>query len=139
MKKVAIIKKVDSMSGNTKTIIRKILDTFIIENSYNKYICEDMLERIVLIYLSLFEGKNYLEIEDLTKYELGIIYKIFCKGIARIYLFNEYLSKDIIIKRKVIVNEIIDFLSILTGIDTDNIRISILKDMNNYYKNRNFS
>jgi len=53
---------------------------------------EDILKRIVLVYLSLFDDKEYLEYDELKASEKNIICSIISKGIASIYVDDEYFQ-----------------------------------------------
>ena len=49
------------MNENSKRILDSLFADSIIEMEYRNRIDKDILERIVLVYLSLFDEKNHLE------------------------------------------------------------------------------
>ena len=94
--------------------------------------CKDMLERIVLIYLSLFGKREYIEIEDLTKYELSIICKIISQGICSLYVNERFLTSVTRYKKMLIIDELMEFLCIITNLEKDEIIILVIKDIRKY-------
>ena len=138
MKKVAITNKIRRMEETSRLILEEIFLESIVDISNKDFICKNMLERIVLIYLSLFGERKYIEMEDLTKYELKIICKIISKGICSIYINEKYLTPVIRYKKMLIIDELIDFMHIITNLEIDTLRILIIKDMNKFIQKKFF-
>ena len=60
------------LDKNTQEILEVLLSDAIIEMYYRYKIDKDILERIVLVYLSLFDEKNHLEYDELNLSEKNI-------------------------------------------------------------------
>lgn len=132
MKKVAIKNKINKMEEESRIILEKIFLESIMNINHKDFMCKDMLERIVLIYLSLFGKREYIEIEDLTKYELSIICKIISQGICSLYVNERYLTSVTRYKKMLIIDELMEFLCIITNLEKDEIIILVIKDIRKY-------
>ncbi len=132
MKKVAIKNKIEKMEEESRTILEKIFVEFIMDINHKEFICKDMLERIVLIYLSLFGKRDYIELEDLTRYELNIISKMIFQGICYIYIDERYLTPVNRYKKMLIISELIEFVHIITDSEKDTIKMLIIREMKKY-------
>ena len=64
--------RINNMKSSTQEVLDILITDSILEIEYRKRISKDILERIVLVYLSFFTDKNYLEYEDLSAYEKNI-------------------------------------------------------------------
>jgi len=94
MKNREIKNKIQNSNKNIWKILNNIFVDAILEIEYRKRVNEDILEQIVLVYLSLMGDKNYLEYEELEINEKNIICMILLKEIASIFVDDEYLRKE---------------------------------------------
>lgn len=138
MKKVAINDKVEIMQNESYQILEKIFIDSIIEIYTKGYICEDILGRIVLIYLSFFSSKKYINLKDLTKYELNLIFKMISKGVILLNVEGKYLTFNNKDKKKEILEDILTFLVLLTDQEYDVIKVKIWKEMRVYLERKKF-
>lgn len=135
MKNVIIKKNLKKLSNSTQEILDVLLSDSILEMSYRKRIDKDILERIVLVYLSLFEDKNLLEYEELNASEKNILCRIISKGIASIYVDDEYITKDNSKDKLIIIDDLIDLLCLLTNFDRSTIKRLVIRDIKIYFFN----
>ena len=56
--------RIEKMNKNSKEILEVLLSDAILEMNCRHRVNEDILRRIVLVYLSLFDNKDYLKFED---------------------------------------------------------------------------
>ena len=138
MKKVAINDKVEVMQNESYQILEKIFIDSIIEIYTKGYICEDILGRIVLVYLSFFSSKKYINLKDLTKYELNLIFKMISKGVILLNVEGKYLTFNNKDKKKEILEDILTFLVLLTDQEYDVIKVKIWKEMKVYLERKKF-
>lgn len=138
MKKVAINDKVEIMQNESYQILEKIFIDSIIEIYTKGYICEDILGRIVLVYLSFFSSKKYINLKDLTKYELNLIFKMISKGIILLNVEGKYLTFNNKDKKKEILEDILTFLVLLTDQEYEVIKVKIWKEMKVYLERKKF-
>lgn len=138
MKKVAINDKVEIMQNESYQILEKIFIDSIIEIYTKGYICEDILGRIVLVYLSFFSSKKYINLKDLTKYELNLIFKMISKGIILLNVEGKYLTFNNKDKKKEILEDILNFLVLLTDQEYEVIKVKIWKEMKVYLERKKF-
>jgi hypothetical protein len=138
MKKVAINDKVEIMQNESYQILEKIFIDSIIEIYTKGYICEDILGRIVLVYLSFFSSKKYINLKDLTKYELNLIFKMISKGIILLNVEEKYLTFNNKDKKKEILEDILTFLVLLTDQEYEVIKVKIWKEMKVYLERKKF-
>ena len=132
MRKVAIRNKMKLMNANSRRILESIIIEAIIDMNHKDYICKDMLERIVLMYLSLFGNRDYIEVEDLTKYEISIIG---WKGIINIYLKEEYLEPKNRNIKMLVIDELIEFISLMSELQIVAVRVLVIKSIQDYLNN----
>lgn len=135
MKNVIIKKNLKKLSNSTQEILDVLLSDSILEMSYRKRIDKDILERIVLVYLSLFEDKNLLEYEELNASEKNILCRIISKGIASIYVDDEYITKDNSKDKLIIIDDLIDLLCLLTNFNRSTIKRLVIRDIKIYFFN----
>lgn len=135
MKNVIIKKNLKKLSNSTQEILDKLLSDSILEMSYRKRIDKDILERIVLVYLSLFEDKNLLEYEELNASERNILCRIISKGIASIYVDDEYITKNNSKDKLIIIDGLIDLLCVLTNFNRSTIKRLVIRDIKIYFIN----
>lgn len=138
MKKVAINDKVEIMQNESYKILEKIFIDSVIEIYTKGYICEDILGRIVLVYLSFFSSKKYINLKDLTKYELNLIFKMISKGIILLNVEGKYLTFNNKDKKKEILEDILNFLVLLTDQEYEVIKVKIWKEMRVYLERKKF-
>ncbi len=138
MKKVAINDKVEIMQNESYQILEKIFIDSVIEIYTKGYICEDILGRIVLVYLSFFSSKKYINLKDLTKYELNLIFKMISKGIILLNVEGKYLTFNNKDKKKEILEDILNFLVLLTDQEYEVIKVKIWKEMRVYLERKKF-
>jgi len=94
---------------------------------------EDILKRIVLVYLSLFDDKEYLEYDELKASEKNIICSIISKGIASIYVDDEYITNDNAKDKLVIIDDMINLLCFLTDFNRSTIKRLVIRDIKVYF------
>lgn len=56
---------IEKMNESSKEVLQLLLSDAILEINCRHRINEDILKRIILVYLSLFDDKEYLEYEEL--------------------------------------------------------------------------
>lgn len=135
MRNVIIKKNLKKLSNSTQEILDKLLSDSILEMSYRKRIDKDILERIVLVYLSLFEDKNLLEYEELNASERNILCRIISKGIASIYVDDEYITKNNSKDKLIIIDDLIGLLCMLTNFNRSTIKRLVIRDIKIYFIN----
>ena len=135
MGNVIIKKNLKKLSNSTQEILDKLLSDSILEMSYRKRIDKDILERIVLVYLSLFEDKNLLEYEELNASERNILCRIISKGIASIYVDDEYITKNNSKDKLIIIDDLIGLLCLLTNFNRSTIKRLVIRDIKIYFIN----
>lgn len=125
--------RIEKMNKNSKEILEVLLSDAILEMNCRHRVNEDILRRIVLVYLSLFDNKDYLEFEDLRVSEKSIICKIISKGIASIYLDDEYITNENSKDKLVIIDDMIDLLCFLTDFNRSTIKRLVIRDIKIYF------
>lgn len=122
-----------ALDKNTQEVLDVLLSDAIIEMYYKNKIDKDILERVVLVYLSLFEEKNHLEYDELKLSEKNIICRIISKGIASIYVDDEYITNDILNDKLIIIDNLIDLLCFLSDLNRSTIRRLVIRDIKLYF------
>lgn len=130
MKNKLIKEKLNSMKS--KDILDQIVMDALLEIKYRKKLSEDVIERIVLTHLSFFGDINFIEYEDLTTYEKNVICRIISKGLSSIYVDDEYLTKENIKEKTIIINELINFLCVLTKLNRSTVKRLVIRDIKIY-------
>ena len=125
--------RIEKMNKNSKEILEVLLSDAILEMNCRHRVNEDILRRIVLVYLSLFDNKDYLEFEDLRVSEKSIICKIISKGIASIYLDDEYITNENSKDKLVMIDDMIDLLCFLTDFNRSTIKRLVIRDIKIYF------
>lgn len=133
MRNLEIKKQINKLNNNTKEVLGLLISDSIIEMSYRQRVDQDILERIVLVYLSLFEDKNLLEFNDLILLEKNILFRIISKGIASIYVDDEYMTIDNRENKLTMIDEMIDLLVFLTDFNRSTIRRLVIRDIKIYF------
>ena len=125
--------RIEKMNKNSKEILEVLLSDAILEMNCRHRVNEDILRRIVLVYLSLFDNRDYLEFEDLRVSEKSIICKIISKGIASIYVDDEYITNENSKDKLVIIDDMIDLLCFLTDFNRSTIKRLVIRDIKIYF------
>ena len=125
--------KISKFNASTQEILDILLADTIMEINCRSRINEDILKRIVLVYLSLFDDKEYLEYDELNLSEKNIICSIISKGIASIYVDDEYMTKDNSKDKLVIIDDMIDLLCFLTDFNRSTIKRLVIRDIKIYF------
>lgn len=133
MKNRVIKEKISKLNLSTQEILDVLLSDTIIEMNCRNRINEDILKRIVLVYLSLFDDKEYLEYDELKASEKNIIFSIISKGIASIYVDDEYITNDNAKDKLVIIDGMINLLCFLTEFNRSIIKRSVIRDIKEYF------
>lgn len=125
--------KISKFNASTQEILDILLADTIMEINCRNRINEDILKRIVLVYLSLFDDKEYLEYDELNLSEKNIICSIISKGIASIYVDDEYMTEDNSKDKLVIIDDMIDLLCFLTDFNRSTIKRLVIRDIKIYF------
>ena len=133
MKNRVIKDKISKLNVSTQEILDVLLSDTIIEMNCRNRINEDILKRIVFVYLSLFDDKEYLEYDELKASEKNIICSIISKGIASIYVDDEYITNDNSKDKLVIIDDMIDLLCFLTDFNRSTIKRLVIRDIKVYF------
>lgn len=110
-----------------------LISDSILEMEYRNRISKDILEQIALVYLSLFDEKNYFEYEKLKLSEKNIICRIISKGIASIYVDDEYITNGNSKDKLVIIDDMINLLCFLTDFNKSTIKRLVIRDIKIYF------
>lgn len=130
---IEIKNKIKELNASTQEILNELLSDTIIEMNCRKRIDEDILKRIVLVYLSLFDNKEYLEYNKLNVAEKNIICRIISKGIASIYVDDEYITNDNSKDKLVVIEDMINLLCFFTGFNKSTIKRLVIRDIKIYF------
>ena len=133
MKNRVIKEKISKLNLSTQEILDVLLSDTIIEMNCRNRINEDILKRIVLVYLSLFDDKEYLEYDELKASEKNIICSIISKGIASIYVDDEYITNDNAKDKLVIIDDMVNLLCFLTDFNRSTIKRLVIRDIKVYF------
>ena len=133
MRNNEIKNRIEKMNGNSKEILQLLLSDAILEMNCRNRVNEDILKRIILVYLSLFDDKEYLEYENLKVSEKNIINRIISKGIASIYVDDEYITDENAKDKLVIIDDLIDLLCFFTVANRSTIKRLVIRDIKIYF------
>lgn len=133
MENSLIKNKIKSLNENSQEVLEILLSDSIIEMNCRHRIDEATLKRITLIYLSWFDDKNYSEYENTKFSEKNIICRIISKGIASIYVDDEYITNDNAKDKLVIIDDLISLLCFLTDFNRSTIKRLIIRDIKVYF------
>lgn len=122
------------MNIDTQNVLELILGDAVLEMQHRKRINEDVLERIVLVYLSFFSGKNFLEYDSLNSYEKNIFCRIIAKGIASMYVDDEYIFEDNKHHKSKMIYELMLLLCYLTNLNYSTIKKLMIRDIKIYIR-----
>ena len=124
---------IEKMNENSKEILEVLLSDAILEINCRHRINEKILRRIILVYLSLFDNNDYLEYAELKVSEKNIINRIISKGIASIYVDDEYITNDNAKDKLIIIDDLIDLLCFFTGANRSTIKRLVIRDIKIYF------
>lgn len=133
VKNKIIVYRIKQMQDTSQQVLKLLLSDSILEIKYRNRIDEDILERIVLVYLSFFEEENYLEYDELKLSEKNIVCRIISKGIASIYVDDEYITKNNYKDKLVIIEDMIDLLCFLTDFNRSTVKRLVIRDIKIYF------
>lgn len=125
--------KINKLNINTREILDILISDSILEMKYRNRMGKDILERVALVYLSIFDEKNLLEYDELKSIEKNIICRIISKGIASIYVDDEYITNDNSKDKLVIIDDMIDLLCFLTGFNRSTVKRLVIRDIKIYF------
>ena len=125
--------RIEKMKESSKEILQLLLSDAIFEMNCRNRVNEDILKRIVLVYLSLFDDKEYLEYDKLKISEKNIICRIISKGIASIYVDDEYITDENAKDKLVIIDDLIDLLCFFTDANRSTIKRLVIRDIKIYF------
>lgn len=133
MKNSLIKNKIKNLNENSQEVLEILLSDSIIEMNCRHRIDEATLRRIVLIYLSWFDDINYSEYQNSKFSEKSIICRIISKGIASIYVDDEYITNDNAKDKLVIIDDLINLLCFLTECNRSTIKRLVIRDIKVYF------
>lgn len=133
MENSKIKNKINELDISSQEVLRLLLSDAILEMSYRNRVSKDVLRRIVLVYLSFFDDENYLEYEKLKLSERNIICRIISKGIASIYVDDEYITKKNTMNKLVIIDDLIELLCFLTEFNKSTVKRLVVRDIKIYF------
>ena len=135
IKNLEIKNKIKKLNKSSQEVLEILLSDAIIEMNCRERIGEDVLKRIVLVYLSLFDEINYKEYDELKLSEKNIICKIISKGIASIYVDDEYITDDNAREKLIIIDDLISLLCFLTSYSKTIVKRLVIRDIKVYFYN----
>ena len=133
IKNLEIKNKIKKLNKSSQEVLEILLSDAIIEMNCRERIGEDVLKRIVLVYLSLFDEINYKEYDELKLSEKNIICKIISKGIASIYVDDEYITDDNAREKLIIIDDLISLLCFLTSYSKTIVKRLVIRDIKVYF------
>ena len=133
MENLKIKNKIQELENSSQEVLQLLLSDSILEIACRHRVSEDILRRIVLVYLSLFGEENYFEYDDLNLKEKNVICRIISKGIASIYVDKEYITDDNANDRLVIMDDLISLLCFLTDFNKSTIKRLVIRDIKIYF------
>ena len=133
MENIKIKNKIKELNNSSQEVLQLLLSDSILEIACRHRVSEDILRRIVLVYLSLFGEENYFEYDDLNLKEKNVICRIISKGIASIYVDEEYITDDNANDRLVIMDDLISLLCFLTDFNKSTIKRLVIRDIKIYF------
>lgn len=86
--------EIEKMNESTKDVYDQLILDSLLEMKFRNRLEESVLEKIILVHLSFFSDSNYLEYEELKTSEKNVYWRIISKGIASIYVDDEYITND---------------------------------------------
>ena len=133
MENIKIKNKIKELNNSSQEVLQLLLSDTLLEMGCRDRVSKDILRRLVLVYLSLFGEENYFEYDDLNVKERNIICRIISKGIASIYVDEEYITDDNAMDRLIIIEDLIEMLCFLTGFCRSTIKRLVIRDIKIYF------
>ena len=133
MENIKIKNKIKELNNSSQEVLQLLLSDTLLEMGCRDRVSKDILRRLVLVYLSLFGEENYFEYDDLNVKERNIICRIISKGIASIYVDEEYITDDNAMDRLIIIEDLIELLCFLTGYCRSTIKRLVIRDIKIYF------
>ena len=125
--------EIEKMNENTKDVYDQLILDSLLEMKFRNRLEESVLEKIILVHLSFFSDSNYLEYEELKTSEKNVYWRIISKGIASIYVDDEYITNDNLKDKLVIIEDLINLLCFLTGFNKSTIKRLVIRDIKIYF------
>ncbi len=125
--------EIEKMNENTKDVYDQLILDSLLEMKFRNRLEESVLEKIILVHLSFFSDSNYLEYEELKTSEKNVYCRIISKGIASIYVDDEYITNDNLKDKLVIIEDLINLLCLLTGFNKNTIKRLVIRDIKVYF------
>ena len=133
MENIKIKNKIKKLNNSSQEVLQLLLSDTLLEMGCRERVSKDILRRLVLVYLSLFGENDYFEYDDLNVKEKNIICRIVSKGIASIYVDDEYITDDNTVDRLIIIGDLIELLCFLTGFCKSTIKRLVIRDIKIYF------
>ncbi len=133
MENIKIKNKIKELNNSSQEVLQLLLSDTLLEMGCRERVSKDILRRLVLVYLSLFGENDYFEYDDLNVKEKNIICRIVSKGIASIYVDDEYITDDNTVDRLIIIEDLIELLCFLTGFCKSTIKRLVIRDIKIYF------
>ena len=125
--------EIEKMNESTKDVYDQLILDSLLEMKFRNRLEESVLEKIILVHLSFFSDSNYLEYEELKTSEKNVYCRIISKGIASIYVDDEYITNDNLKDKLVIIEDLINLLCLLTGFNKNTIKRLVIRDIKVYF------
>lgn len=125
--------EIEKMNESTKDVYDQLILDSLLEIKFRNRLEESVLEKIILVHLSFFSDSNYLEYEKLKTNEKNVYCRIISKGIASIYVDDEYITNDNWKDKLVIIEDLINLLCFLTGFNKSTIKRLVIRDIKIYF------
>lgn len=133
MENLKIKNKIQELENSSQEVLQLLLSDTLLEMGCRDRVGKDILRRLVLVYLSLFGEENYFEYDNLNVKEKNIICSIISKGIASIYIDEEYITDDNANDRLIIIEDLIELLCFLTVFCRSTIKRLVIRDIKIYF------
>lgn len=133
MDNIKIKNFIKELNKNSQEVLEILLSDSIIEMKCRHRVSEDVLKQIVLTFLSWFDDTNYSEYENSKFSEKSIICRIISKGVASIYVDDEYITNDNAKDKLVIIDDLINLLCFLTDFNRSTIKRLVIRDIKIYF------
>ena len=133
MENIKIKNKIKELNNSSQEVLQLLLSDALLEMGCRERVSKDVLKRLVLVYLSLFGKENYFEYDNLNVKERNIICRIISKGVASIYVDEEYITDDNAMDRLIIIEDLIEMLCFLTGFCRSTIKRLVIRDIKIYF------
>lgn len=124
---------IEKMNESTKDVYDQLILDSLLEIKFRNRLEGSVLEKIILVHLSFFSDSNYLEYEELKTNEKNVYCRIISKGIASIYVDDEYITNDNSKDKLIIIEDLINLLCFLTGFNKSTIKRLVIKDIKIYF------